>query len=302
MKKLALLALAVLLVPSMLNATCYPADGWEWYGDPYVMPEGNIPIFGGQTLVWEDLAMCLNYNGITYAASMITDTEGWTFGEDANVCYEVEDDGTWSCWYWYFSATAPLEVTIGTIDTVYMVAVMCDDVTNEVDASCVIPGPLDTMIAYFEVVAPPKAIEIFQDTFTNVDEGVSSAYIRFELCNGDPAADPRDYEYSITSLGLIGDALDIADEVLGVPAGECATVYAIVDASIALDCDYDTLTIIGFFDETGPGGIYDTCVQVLHVITPLDVPLFTTPVITVMVLAMILAAAVILRKRVTSNA
>lgn len=305
MKKLALLALAILLVPSIVNAACYPGV-MEWYGDPYVLPEGLIPIFAGQTLYWDDpptsLAMCLNYNGITYGGSYITDTEGWTFGGDANLCYELEDDGTWSCWYWYFTITASVEATLGTIDTVWLLATMCDDVTGELDPACITPSDYDTMIAYFEVVEPPPPIEIFQDTLTNVDEGVNEAYIMFEICNGDPAADPREYDYTITSLGYIGDAINTSGTILDVGPGECGRVYAVLDASLANECDYDTLTIIGFFDETGPGGIYDTCVQVVHVITSLPVPLFTTPVITVMVLAMILAAAVILRRRVASKA
>jgi hypothetical protein len=301
MKRLALLALAVLLVPSIVNAACYPANAWEWYGDPFLMPEGLIPIFAGQTLEYE-LAMCLNYNGSTAAGSYVTDTEGWTFGMDANVCYGLSDDGTWSCWYWYESVTADLAATIGTIDTVWMIATMCDDVTDELDPACVISGPLDTMIAYFEVVEPPPPIEIFQDTLTNVDEGVTEAYIMFEICNGDPAADPRNYDYTITSKGLVGPAVDVSGTAVGVAAGECERVYAVVDASAAYDCDFDTLTIIGWYDPTGPDIFYDTCVQVIHVITALPVPLFTTPVITVMVLAMILAAAVILRRRVASKA
>lgn len=309
MKKLALLAVAVLLIPTMVSGQCTPVpDAWEWYGDPYVLPTGLIPIFAGQTLTWAGssagtvLAMCLLYNGVTEAGSYVNDTEGWTFGEDANVCYEVEDDGTWSCWYWYFSVTASLEAVLGTIDTVWLVAALCNDVTGELDPTCVIAGEYDTMIAYFEVVVPPPPIEIFQDSLTSVDEGVASAYIAFDLCNGDPAADPRTYQYTITSLGLIGSALNVSGEIVDVGPGECGTVYAVLDASEAVACDYDTLTIIGFWNAPGPGGIYDTCVQVIHVITPLEVPLFTTPVITIMVLAMILAAAVILRRRVASKA
>ena len=60
--------------------------------------------------------------------------------------------------------------------------------------------------------------------------------------------------------------------------------------------------MIGFFNAPGPGGIYDTCVQAIVVVEAVPVPLFTRPVVTIMVLAMILAAAVVMRRRATSVA
>lgn len=317
MKKLAVLALIALFVPGVANAACWTADAFEWYdyiGGAYSLPEGNIPILIGETLEWltagdgTSLAVCiLKAEGDTIrAGGYVTDTEGWTFGGYSNMTrtYTGADtgEGEWGCYYWYFSISCPLEAVIGTIDEVTLIATPADNITDLLDPACEIESSYSRLVAYFEVVPPPQEIEIFQDTLFNIDVGVSSAYVPFDICNNDPSADPRDYEYWITSLGLVGPALDIYGDLLGVEARECRTVYAIVDASVAAECDYDTLTILGFYNAPGPGGIYDTCVQVVHVITPLPVPLFTTPVVTIMVLAMVLAAAVIMRRRVTSKA
>jgi hypothetical protein len=66
-------------------------------------------------------------------------------------------------------------------------------------------------------------------------------------------------------------------------------------------CTYDTLTII-VWSLAGPTIWYDTCVQRVHVVTPVPVPLFTVPVVTILVLALILAAAVFMRRRAVSRA
>jgi hypothetical protein len=60
------------------------------------------------------------------------------------------------------------------------------------------------------------------------------------------------------------------------------------------------LTIIAW--DAATGTVYDTCVQVVHVVEPVPVPLFTTPVVTILVLAMILAAAVIMKRTAISKA
>jgi hypothetical protein len=305
MKKFALLALAILLVPNLVNAQCGPVGTLvEWYGDPFVLPAGNIPIFGGQTLEWTTseaggcLAICITTPAGEFCGTMALDTEtGWTYNQDFGPCWEFEDPAD-GCYYWYFDVTAPIDAVVGTINTVYLTTNYCDPVACELDPATA----MDTMIVYFEVIDPPVELEIFQDTLTEVDQGVTAAYIPFQFCNGDPAADPRDYDYRITSLGTVGPALNQTGTLLAVPGGDCDWVYGIVDASAAAVDDVDTLTIIGFFDATGPGGIYDTCVQAILVVEPVPVPLFTRPVVTIMVLAMILAAAVVMRRRATSVA
>lgn len=306
MKKFALLALMILLVPNMVHAQCgQVGTGLEWYGDPFVLPEGNIPIFAGQTLEWATsgegtcLAICFTTpEGATdWGGSMVLDSEtGWVYGQDFGVCWEMEEAN--GCWYWYFDVTAPLDAVVGTINTCYLITTYCDAVLCELDPALA----TDTMIAYFEVVIPPPEIAIFQDTLTEVDQGVTAAYIPFQICNGDPNADPREYDYRITSLGTVGPALNQTGTLVDVPGGDCAWVYGIVDASAAEVDDEDVLTIIGFFDATGPGGIYDTCVQAIVIVEPVPVPLFTRPVVTIMVLAMILAAAVVMKRRATSVA
>ena len=307
MKKFALLALMILLVPNMVHAQCgQVGTGIEWYGDPYVLPEGNIPIFAGQTLEWATsaeggcLVLCFTApEGATdFGGSMVLDSEtGWVYGQDFGVCWEMtEADG---CWYWYFDVTAPLDAVVGTINTCYLIATYCDAVSCELDPA--FAG--DSMLVYFEVVDPPVEIEIFQDTLTEVDQGVTAAYIPFQVCNGDPSADPRDYDWRITSIGSVRiPAINQSGTLLGVPPGDCDWVYGIIDASAAEVDDVDELTIIGFFNASGPGGIYDTCVQAIVIVEPVPVPLFTRPVVTIMVLAMILAAAVVMKRRATSVA
>ena len=305
MKKLVLLALAmILLVPNLVNAQCTPiGTGLEWYGDPYVLPAGNIPIFAGQTLEWASaeaggcVVLCISSATDEYCGSMVLDSEtGWIYGQDFGTCWFMEEAE--GCWYWYFDVTAPLDAVVGTINTCHLISTYCNDGTGELDPACA----TDTMIVYFEVVKPPVEIEIFQDTLTEVDMGVTAAYIPFQICNGDPSADPRDYDWRITSLGTVGPAINQSGTLLGVPPGDCDWVYGIINASAASVDDVDELTIIGFFNASGPGGIYDTCVQAILIVEPVPVPLFTRPVVTIMVLAMILAAAVVMKRRAANVA
>jgi hypothetical protein len=144
------------------------------------------------------------------------------------------------------------------------------------------------------VVESPPALYILQDTLYYVEQGAVAAYIPFSICNGDPCAPATVYGYNITSMGLVGGALNTVGATAGVVGGTCVDVYGIIDAGLADVCDYDTLTIVAWDDATG--SVYDTCVQVIHVVEPVPVPLFTTPVVTILVLAMILAAAVIMKR------
>lgn len=303
MKKFALLALAMLLlVPNLVNAQCTVNGTYlVWYGAPYELPAGNIPIFAGQTLSWntyvsgEEGCLVLCVDAAENCGYLVVDTEtGWLYNEDAGICAALPSDG---CWIFYFDVTAPVEAVIGTVNEALLITCYCNDVSGDLDLACA----TDTMFAYFEVVKPPVEIEIFQDTLTEVDQGVTAAYIPFQICNGDPAADPRNYTFNITSQGTVGPALDQDGTLTGVPGGDCDWVYGIVDASAALIGDVDTLTIIGRY-KAGPVDVRDTCVQAILIVEPVPVPLFTRPVVTIMVLAMILAAAVVMKRRAKSVA
>jgi hypothetical protein len=148
------------------------------------------------------------------------------------------------------------------------------------------------------VFAPLHAPTILQDSITYVEQGLSSAYVTFAICNPDGCTQ-HPYDYNIKSKGHVGAAINTSGSVT-VPGGECKNVYGILNASSALVCTYDTLTIIAWTTEGGP--YYDTCVQLVHVIEAVPVPMFTVPVVTILVLALILAAAVFMRRRAISRA
>ena len=139
-------------------------------------------------------------------------------------------------------------------------------------------------------------IAILQDSLTLVDHGQTQAYIPFSICNTDPCA--PNYGYNIKSKGHVGPAINTTGTV-AVPGGTCKDVYGIIDAGGSSVCALDTLTIIAW------GGVpvmYDTCVQIIHVVSSEAVPLFTVRVVTILVLALILVAAVFMRRRAVSAA
>ncbi|HUV35874.1 MAG TPA: hypothetical protein VMX58_02935, partial [Patescibacteria group bacterium] len=141
---------------------------------------------------------------------------------------------------------------------------------------------------------------ILQDSLYVVEKGQTAAYVPFTICNGDACADPTAYGYVITSTGHVGAGFPQGGTTPPVDGGECGDVYGVVDAGDAEICDLDTLVIIAWDALTGT--VYDTCVQVIHVVEPVPVPLFTTPVLVVVALAMVCTAAIILRRRVANRA
>jgi hypothetical protein len=236
------------------------------------------------------------------------DNLGWTIaptGHAADECF-IQAGATY---YWEtVCITVPCDATIGATNTLCAYMGFCDiDIVCQPDsADCEDPNYYSGSPYYsltcqdFEVVESPPALYILQDTLYFVEQGQTAAYVPFSICNGDPCAPATDYGYNITSLGLVGAAINVTDIAAGVVGGTCEDVYGIIDAGLADVCDYDTLTIIAWDDATGT--VYDTCVQVIHIVEPVPVPLFTTPVVTILVLAMILAAAVIMKRTAVSKA
>ena len=111
------------------------------------------------------------------------------------------------------------------------------------------------------------------DEYTTIQQEQSIAYIPFFLCNSDPFSEPADFGYEITSRGHIGDAIwqtDIVDSIFG---GDCADIYAVLDAEATVVCDFDTLTVVAWDIETGT--YYDTFVTVVHVVESMSVPLLS---------------------------
>lgn len=208
----------------------------------------------------------------------------------------------WTGYYWPCVITADIScsATVGQIDTIWatMGFVNADFGCDFIGEDC-LGGNVDMMVFQaFEVVAPPPTVTVYQDTLFLVEEGLAAAYVPFGIANDNYCYPLSNFSYTITSKGWIGGV--ISDSGSGsVGAGELVDVYTILDASLADACDYDTLTIIAW---NAAAGDYDTCVQWIHVIEPAAVPLFTAPVITIMVLAMILAAAVIMRRHAVSKA
>lgn len=324
MKKLVFLALVVMLLPAM-------AQGYDLkQGDPgfyYSTDGGVINMVRGET--WCFTAYAMNYGWASATcpgyydtfAVVTSDIQGWpitneflafdqgTEGEDAEgTCYIINDDGVDP---WYFVTEVcmlvPCEALVDDTNTITIKMVYCDDqmVAQPDSGDCEDPNfqsdipRYSTLTQDFLVVESPPALYILQDSLYYVEQGQTSAYIPFSICNGDPCAPATNYNYHITSNGNVGPALDQSGTLTGVVGGTCGDVYGIVDAGTGVVCTYDELTIIAW-DETG--SVYDTCVQLIHVVEPVPVPLFTAPVVTILVLAMILAAAVIMKRHAVSKA
>lgn len=314
LKKLCLFAAIMVLGASMVAAQCSKE------GDPgffYGFPDGVQQIFPGQTLCFTPAPT--NFGWVS-GTCMAMDTlcmhgwsaKGWTFSivegsgdPDIEECFELGSS------YWIpgyqFCVTALCATSIGEYDTVIGTFAFCD--TNMVCApecgDCEDPNyyggnpyySADTLI--FVVVTAPPALFVMQDSLFEITYGQTAAYVPFDVCNGDPCAAPTLYGYAITAAGvnIPGSQSGVTVTVAG---GECEQVYWIGDAGATPPCTYETLTIIAW--TTSPPIVYDTCVQLVHVIESKSVPLFTAPVVTILVLAMILTAAVFMRRRAASRA
>lgn len=314
MKKFALL-FALLLIPGIIYAQ--PCCTYE--GDPafYVdFGEDTHDMIAGETYCWTVgpcnfgfvSAICADTDTFCMHA---WDTQGWVVTADPPLgsCF-ILDPGY--LWWNDVCLTAPCDVEPCDYDTLYIQMFCCDELIEcrtDCPETCEDPNwyggdpyySTDQVIVH--IVPSPPALYIEQDSVYYVEQGQTAAYVPFTICNGDACADPTAYGYVVSCTPLVGalcTGFPQAGTTPPILGGECDDIYAIVDAGTANVGDIASLEIVAWDDLTGT--VYDTCVQLVEVVTPVPVPLFTTPVVTVLVLAMILAAAVIMRRRAASRA
>jgi hypothetical protein len=322
MKKLSLV-LVLLLVPGFAlgqECTATPeGDPCLWYSATQYLGTNTIEMTAGETVcipcdptncgLWS--STCTGED--TFCVYAIDDL-GWviTGTPPLGSCFLLPPEG----YYWpqEICITAPCDVEPCDWNTLYIYETFCN-AELECDVDCVPPDPCDdpNVIPYgtfyagdtifIHIVESPPALYIEQDSVYFVERGQVGAYVPFTICNGDACADPTVYNYTITCQNLVGATLcggfPQSDDTDPIEGGECSDVYALVNASGSSNGHKAELEIIAW-DLTGV--VYDTCVQIVEVIEPVPVPLFTTPVVTILVLAMILAAAVIMRRRAVSRA
>ena len=306
MKKLAVLMLAALLLPIAADANITKE------GDPafYVnFPATTQEVIRGS--VWSYRLGPANFGFVSGTCTdadtfciEVTDELGWTITGNPELDEQHILDPGYLWWQWVY-VEIPCDADVGDTNWVHAIMAFGDGTVCYPDSGdCEDPnfyGSNRWQNGYvkLQIVETPPALYILQDTLYYVEQGQTAAYIPFSICNGDPCAPPTTYNYTITSVGHVGGPISVTDAITA-NGGECEDVYGVIDAGAADVCDYDTLTIIAWDDATGL--IYDTCVQAIHVVTPLPVPLFTAPVVTILVLAMILAAAVIMKRHAVSKA
>jgi hypothetical protein len=331
MKKLfAILALSLLLMPAV--AIAQPA-GCTWEGDPcmrygfgqYDALPFNQPgndfanIFPGgsvtYTLAPYNCAVSYLPTGICKATDTLcfhaVSLQGWTIATNPPMgdLYELPPGYVW---YQDVTLTAPCNASVGDKDTLIGIAAYANTagVCAPECGDCADPNIRPTTgVKYYNadtlivtVIAAPPALGVLQDTLTLVDRGQTRAFVPFTICNQDDCAPPTLYGYNIKNgIDATSGRIPRINQsgTVTVDGGTCKDVYGIIDAGTALACDYDTLTIIVW---TPVPVVYDTCVQVIHIVEPSPVPLFTVPVVTILVLALILAAAVFMRRRAVSRA
>lgn len=233
------------------------------------------------------------------------DTRGWTI---------VGDPPLGSCsvlapgyiWWQDIYLTAPCEVDICAYDTLIIVMAYCGEHENCNPACRDTPGcedpnffegtpyySADTVVLH--VVESSPALLIMQDSLSYVAFSQSQNYVPFTICNGDPCAGSYAYEYTITNTGWIGGPFEQSGVTEPLAGGACEEVYAVVDASVAEVCDMDSLTIIAWDRSTGTA--YDTCVQIIHCLPVMPVPLATPLAVSALAAAAVIIASVTLRRR-----
>ncbi len=290
--------------------------GWgEYDGLPYNQPGNDFAsAYAGQTLTYRLgpynspatwlPAGCKASDTLCFHASS---AKGWAIAASPPLETPIVL-GSGYLWYQDVSVTVSCSAGISTYDTIVARVAYtgangacapgiadCND-PNTRPTTGVEYYSADTLIV--QVVEAPPALAILQDTLTLVERGQTQAYVPFAICNQDECAPPTSYGYVITSKGHVGPALNTSGSV-SVPGGECEDLYGIVNAGAAIACTYDTLRLIMW--TTGDPALYDTCVQVIHVVEPEMVPLFTPSVAAVLVLALVVIAAIFMRRRMRSG-
>lgn len=314
MRKVAFLTMIALLlsVPVMGQVPLFKDGDPAFYWGFLLGDEGlTAEVVPGE--LWSDEIMPVNWawtsgcgTGDDTCCVDLVDLQGWTLTTDWIFNGVPNVDNVWTGYYWpcVVSVQVPCSATPGMTNTVTATLAFTDVnlVCQPDSGGC--PGgyggavfPL-SVAQDFLVVPPPPTVTVYQDTLWLVEEGLAAGYVPFGIANDNFCYPLSNFSYTITSKGHIGGV--ISDSGSGsVGAGEIVDIYTIIDASVADACDYDTLTIIAW---NAAAGDTDTCIQIVHVIEPAAVPLFTAPVVTIMVLAMILAAAVIMRRHAVSKA
>jgi hypothetical protein len=319
---IAAFALALLLMPAVAFAQ---PPGCTWHGDPimrygfgqydglpYNQPGNDFAnIFPGATLTY--VVAPFNPGATTYPPLTCRGTDSLCFHATSLQGWIIACDPAMGApqelppgyiWYQEVSITAPCDANIGDKDTLiaraayympYGCAPECGDCTD--------PNlRTSTNIKYYNadsliltVVARPPALDVLQDTLTLVERGQSQAYVPFSVCNPDNCAPLTSFNYNIKSLGHIGGAINSTGTV-EVDGGACKDVYGVINAGASLSCTYDTLTIVVWSADAPV--VYDTCVQVVHVVENCcGVPVFTPVGAAILVIALVLVAAAFLRRR-----
>jgi C1A family cysteine protease len=291
--------------------------GWgEYDGLPYNQPgEDYASAYAGQTITYR-LApynasptwLPAGCKGSDTLCFHVSDAKGWAIGSSPPLDTPMILSAGY-IWYQDVSIAIPCSADLFSYDTVIaqvaytdvngVCAPECEDCNdpNTRPSTGVKYYSADTLI--IQVVEAPPSLSVLQDTLTLVDRGQTQAYVPFTICNQDECVPSTSYGYRITSKGHVGPPLNTSG-VISVPGGECKDLYGVVNAGTAVACAYDTLRIIVW--TTGDPALYDTCVQVVHVVEPQSVPLFTPPVAAILVLALVAIAAIFMRRRMKSGA
>jgi hypothetical protein len=300
-----------------MDNVCYKVGDPAFYVD---FGEDTHDMIAGETYCWTVAptnfgfvsALCPDPDTFCVHAY---DTKGWPISGDPTLqlCH-ILDPGY--LWWQDICITVPCDAEVCeydtlTVDMVYcnvsgFCEIRCKDLPECEDPNWYGGNPYySTDQVIIHIVPSPPALYIEQDSVYYVEQGQTAAYVPFTICNGDACADPTVYDYTITCAALVGDlctpsGFPQAGSTPPINGGECDDVYGVVNAGAAAVGDKADLQIIAWDQLTGT--VYDTCSQIVEIVEPIPVPLFTTPVVTVLVLALILAAAVIMRRRAVHKA
>jgi hypothetical protein len=155
----------------------------------------------------------------------------------------------------------------------------------------------DTLVVWVVSLDPSICIEV-DSSVTLIERGQPAAHVPFYICNPDICAEKSLYAYRVRSRGYIGSPID-QSRSLYVGGGPCETGYAILDATFATACTFDTLSIDVWRVEYP--FIADSKTLVVHIIEPRAVPLLRLPVLAILALALVFVAALFVHRRVMSG-